>query len=138
VFIAWEVIRDQARHPERGHNVVFHEFAHRLDALDGLFDGTPPLPGRRRARWISLCQKEFDLLRAGDGSTLLGTYAATNPAEFFAVATERFYTRPELLRADRPELYSTLAGYYRQDPVALTPETTDDTRWRVAADDEER
>lgn len=118
VFLAWDVVREHTRHPERGHNVVLHEFAHRLDALDGLFDGTPPLPGHRRERWISRCQREFDMLRTGGGSDLLDAYAATNPAEFFAVTTEAFFTRPVALRSDRPDLYAVVADYYQQDPAS--------------------
>ncbi|MGI8574196.1 MAG: zinc-dependent peptidase [Egibacteraceae bacterium] len=119
VFIAWDVAREQARHPEGGQNVILHEFAHRLDIMDGTFDGTPPLHDRqRRQRWIDVFQAELDALRAGAGSRLLDDYAATNPSEFFAVATEAFFGRAAALRADRPELYDVLADYYRQDPAA--------------------
>lgn len=126
VFIAWDVAQEQARHPEHGHNVVFHEFAHRLDILDGTFNGTPPFGDRRhRQRWIDVFQAELDTLRAGAGSRLLGEYAATNPSELFAVATETFFNQGATLRADRPELYGVLAGFYRQDPAArsLQPST---------------
>lgn len=118
IFITWDIAREQARHPERGHNVVFHEFAHKLDFSDGSGDGTPPLDGAARKRWIEVCQAEFDEIRAGRGSRLLRDYAATNPSEFFAVATEVFFDRSTELHADRPELYAVLSDYYRQDPAA--------------------
>jgi len=121
VFVAWDVARRQARHPERGHNVVFHEFAHKLDAADGIIDGTPRLAGPDRRQWIAVCQAEFDAVRAGGGSALLSDYAATNPGEFFAVATEVFFDRSRALQADRPELYAVLAGFYGQDPAAGRP-----------------
>ena len=119
VIIAWDAARIGARHPERGHAVVLHEFAHKLDMLDDLIDGTPPLPDQAaRQRWIEVCTAEYSLLRAGGGGHLLSSYAATNPGEFFAVVTEVFFTRPLDLRVEKPALYEVLAGYYRQDPAA--------------------
>jgi hypothetical protein len=119
VLIAWDEATRDARHPERGHNVVFHEFAHKLDMLDGTVDGTPPLlDDATRAHWIAVCTHEYQRLRSGDGGPLLRDYAGTNPGEFFAVVTEVFFTRPVELRDDKPELYDVLAGFYRQDPAS--------------------
>jgi Mlc titration factor MtfA (ptsG expression regulator) len=118
VIIAWDAARAGARHPERGHNVVLHEFAHKLDMLDNLIDGTPPLPDQAaRQRWIEVCTAEYQRLRAGDGGPLLWAYAAVNPGEFFAVATEVFFTRPLAMREQKPELYEVLGDFYRQDPA---------------------
>jgi hypothetical protein len=118
LLIAWDAARTDARHPGRGHNVVLHEFAHKLDMLDNLVDGTPPLPTRAaRERWIEVCTAEFQLLRAGAGGHLLRDYAATNPAEFFAVATEVFFDLPVEMRAQKPALYDVLRDFYRQDPA---------------------
>ena len=122
VFIAWDVAREQARHPERGYDVVFHEFAHKLDAEDGTVDGTPLLPDRAAARrWVAVCEAEYRDLRAGSGSPLLRDYAATTPGEFFAVVTEVFFDRGALLREDRPALYRILRDYYGQDPADRRP-----------------
>jgi hypothetical protein len=55
------------------------------------------------------------------GETPLHPYGATNPAEFFAVATEAFFQEPEALRQRVPELYEELRKFYRQDPAALGP-----------------
>jgi Mlc titration factor MtfA (ptsG expression regulator) len=119
VIVAWDAARAGARHPERGHDVVLHEFAHKLDMLDDLIDGTPPLPDRAaRERWIAVCTTELRLLRMGMGGHLLSSYAATNPAEFFAVATEVFFGRPLDLREHKPALYGVFADFYRQDPAA--------------------
>ncbi|MEJ7845564.1 MAG: M90 family metallopeptidase [Acidimicrobiales bacterium] len=119
VVIAWDAARVGARHPERGHDVVLHEFAHKLDMLDDVVDGTPPLPdAEARRRWFRVCTAEMARLRAGEGSPLLRTYAATNPAEFFAVATEAFFDKPVELEADVAELYGVLRDFYRQDPAA--------------------
>jgi MtfA peptidase len=117
VLIAWDAARSGAHHPERGYNVVLHEFAHKLDMLDGMVDGTPPLPDRAaRSRWVEVCTAEYERLRAGDGGVLRG-YAGVNPGEFFAVATETFFDRPVDLAADKPALYEVLRDFYRQDPA---------------------
>jgi Mlc titration factor MtfA (ptsG expression regulator) len=99
--------------------VVLHEFAHKLDMLDGMVDGTPPLlDGAARRRWIAVCTAEYDLLRAGEGGDLLRGYAAVNPGEFFAVATEVFFDRPGELQSQKPALYDVMRAFYRQDPAA--------------------
>jgi Mlc titration factor MtfA (ptsG expression regulator) len=127
VIIAWDAARANVRHPERGHNVVFHEFAHKLDMLDDLIDGTPPLPdAAARARWSQVCTAEYELLRSGLGDGLLSDYGALNPGEFFAVATEVFFDLPGEMQARKPALYSVLRDFYRQDPaerLARSPAT---------------
>ena len=122
VILVWDAVQRTGRHPESGHNVVYHEFAHKLDMLDGRADGTPPLHGRDEIRrWAEVCSREYLALRdrAARGKPgLLDTYAATNEAEFFAVATEEFFDRPVALRTRHPELYEVLQLFYRQDPAA--------------------
>jgi hypothetical protein len=119
VVIAWDAASQNARHPERGHNVVFHEFAHKLDMLDGTVDGTPPLLDRAtREEWIAVCTHEYRALRAGEGGPLLNPYAGVNPGEFFAVVTEVFFSQPAELHEAKPQLYAVLSGFYRQDPAA--------------------
>jgi Mlc titration factor MtfA (ptsG expression regulator) len=118
VFIAWDTARQQARHPERGHNVVFHEFAHKLDAEDGTVDGTPRIPDpAQRERWIAACDTVYRALRTGTGGTLLSDYAATSPGEFFAVATETFLDRGAELSTEHPDLYAALRDFYHQHPA---------------------
>jgi Mlc titration factor MtfA (ptsG expression regulator) len=122
VILVWDEVARAARHPELRHDVVYHEFAHELDMLDGSADGTPPLhdPGEYR-RWVEICSREFLSLRdrARRGlPTFLDAYGATHEAEFFAVATEQFFTAPTALRRLHPELYAVLSGFYRQDPAA--------------------
>ncbi|MDD9370768.1 MAG: zinc-dependent peptidase [Acidimicrobiales bacterium] len=119
VLIAWDAARAGARHPERGFNVVLHEFAHKLDMLDGMVDGTPPLPdAAARRRWVEVCTAEYRRLRSGEGAPALRGYAAVNPGEFFAVATEVFFDRPADLGEANPDLYDVLRAFYRQDPAA--------------------
>lgn len=119
VIIAWDAASAQARHPEHGHNVIFHEFAHHLDMLDGWVDGTPPLPDEAaRRRWIEVCTDAYERLRRGDTGGVLDGYGAVDPGEFFAVATEVFFARPVDLDAARPDLYRVFADFYLLDPVA--------------------
>jgi hypothetical protein len=122
VVLVWDEIVRAARHPEMGHNVVYHEFAHKLDLLDGAADGTPPLGSRTEyRRWVEICSREYLALqkRAERGlPTFLDAYGATHEAEFFAVATEQFFDAPRPLRRLHPDLYAVLSGFYRQDPAA--------------------
>ena len=116
VVLAWNAVRSEARRPELGRNVVYHEFAHRLDMLDGATDGTPPLGSEAAGeRWAAVLTPAFERVR--HGTSVLRDYAATNPAEFFAVATEAFLVRPDELREHERELYDELRGFYRQDPA---------------------
>ena len=121
VVLSWNAIEAVASDAGDCRNVVLHEFAHQLDAESGSVDGAPILPDRSRyVAWARILGREYERLRsdAAQGKeTVLDRYGATSPAEFFAVATECFFTRPELLRAHRPDLYSELSDYYRQDPA---------------------
>lgn len=117
VVLSWAAARRGAKFPERGQNVVYHEFAHRLDMLDGITDGTPPLGDDAAAeRWSAICTAAYDEVRA-QGSPVLRPYAGTNPAEFFAVATEVFFNQPHELCDHEPDLYGELRSFYRQDPA---------------------
>jgi len=118
VLLAWDQARDAARNPGSGHNVVFHEFAHKIDMLDNIVDGTPPFDHRRdRDRWVEVCTEAYDALRDGVERWPLQPYGATNPAEFFAVATEAFFDVPAALRQHEPNLYEIMRDFYNQDPA---------------------
>lgn len=130
VVLSWDDVRAGAADLHDGHNVVFHEFAHQLDQEDGAADGTPPLERRSRyLTWARVLGAAYDGLREASDCgrrTVLDAYGATNPAEFFAVATECFFEKPAQLRKKHPELYEELKSYYRQDPEALlAPSPTD-------------
>src|SRR5205085_1625045 len=92
MVLAWDAAKQGASDPADGKNLVLHEFAHQLDFEDLAADGVPALASRGDAlSWAEVMRTEFALLRAADETgipTLLDTYGATNPAEFFAVATE--------------------------------------------------
>lgn len=120
VVLSWDAVRQDLRLPERGHNVILHEMAHKVDAVDGIFDGTPEIDDRtERAEWARVCTAELRRLRsATEPDPVLRPYATENPSEFFAVATEAFFEQPTLLAEHKPALYAVLHGYYRQDPAA--------------------
>ena len=118
--------------PERGYNVVLHEFAHQIDYEDGWANGAPALgTGQSRSKrkqeyaaWTRIMGKEFKELRTqvqNGESGVLRAYGATNPAEFFAVATETFFCKPKKLQPTHPGLYSELKMFYRQDPAQWPP-----------------
>ncbi|MDZ4829645.1 MAG: M90 family metallopeptidase [Phycisphaerae bacterium] len=115
VVLSWA---DTLRHATQpmGRNLVLHEFAHRLDMLDGMVDGTPPMPTSiPLGRWVDTMTAEYsDLHKSLDEGipTPLDAYAATNPGEFFAVSTEAYFERPFALRSLRPGLYDLLKDYY--------------------------
>ncbi|MGE3173820.1 MAG: zinc-dependent peptidase [Planctomycetota bacterium] len=123
VILAWDAARSGALDPTDGRNLVLHEFAHKLDMLDGAADGAPPQPGRAALqRWAQVMTAEFERLRRANDRgvpTLLDSYGAVNPAEFFAVATECFFERGAALRQRHPELYDVMRQWYRQDPARV-------------------
>jgi Mlc titration factor MtfA (ptsG expression regulator) len=121
IVLAWDAANWGAANPADGQNVVLHEFAHQLDFEDYSTDGAPALATRSEyLDWARVMNREFNALRAAEEAgtpTVLDPYGATNPAEFFAVATEAFFEQPSLLRARHPELYTQLAQFFRQDPA---------------------
>jgi Mlc titration factor MtfA (ptsG expression regulator) len=121
IVLAWDAAKRGAMNPSDGQNVVLHEFAHQLDFEDYSTDGAPALATRAEyLEWARVMSSEFKALQAAEEAgtpTLLDPYGATNPAEFFAVATEAFFERPRALRARHPELYAELAKFFRQDPA---------------------
>lgn len=119
VVLSWEDVAEGTRNPDDGDNVVLHEFSHQLDSEDGAEDGAPLLEPAQYGPWARVLGKDYEALThdvSRGRRTLLGAYAATNPAEFFAVATERFFERPRRLKAEHPDLYEQLARFYRQTP----------------------
>ncbi len=119
VVLSWAAVKRGASGAVGAGNVVYHEFAHRLDMLDGITDGTPPLGSdEAAARWARVCTPAYERVQAG--ASVLRGYAATNIAEFFAVATEAFFNQPDLLVDHEPELYGELQHFFGQDPARRT------------------
>jgi Mlc titration factor MtfA (ptsG expression regulator) len=102
-------------------NVVIHEFAHKLDMVDGAADGMPPLHPEMDARaWVRVFKEAYDgfcdaVARGRD--TWLDPYAAEHPSEFFAVISEAFFEAPRETRRRYPDVYEQLKLFYRQDPA---------------------
>jgi Mlc titration factor MtfA (ptsG expression regulator) len=120
VILAWDGVLRGAQNFLDGHNLVLHEFAHQLDSETGDADGAPLLGGAGSYRsWAEVLSEEFIELqedtRRGRRS-LMDHYGATNPAEFFAVATETFFEKPGQMAKNHTELFETLKAYYRVDP----------------------
>ncbi len=120
VILAWDNVLNGARNFVDGSNVVLHEFTHQLDSETGSADGAPLLAGESSYRsWAGALSSEFGELqrdaRVGKRS-LMDHYGATNPAEFFAVATETFFEKPRRMAKHHQELFEVLKSYYRVDP----------------------
>ena len=119
LILSWSGV--ERRHRHRGSNVVIHEFAHKLDMLNGGADGFPSLHAdMNREQWTSAFSHAYEDLRRrvrrGEEHHL-DDYGCKSPAEFFAVASESFFESPEVLATHYPELYDQLSRFYRQDPM---------------------
>src|SRR5690606_36197879 len=120
VILSWiDVIKD-SRAEQAGANVCLHEFSHQLDQVNGPADGFPELmPEHSPQEWSQVFEQEFQQHRLRVAVTVplvLDEYGAEDPAEFFAVATEAFFTRPQELHRQHPRLYEQLQTYYQLDP----------------------
>jgi hypothetical protein len=126
LVLSWCAVKHGAADPADGKNVVLHEFAHQLDYENHAADGVPELATReQQMAWSKVMRAEFGSLRAADQSgipTLLDTYGASDPVEFFAVSVEAFFERPRALHACHPKLYRELQNYFQQDPVEFSAE----------------
>jgi len=127
VILSWEDIKLG----NAGYNVVIHEFAHKLHMRRGDMDDFPlPQAHMDREQWLSAwdaAYNEFCVQVDRGIDTLIDPYASQQPAEFFAVLSEAFFTLPLAVRSLYPELYAQLALFYKQDPAARLPRPSDDT-----------
>lgn len=121
VILSWDAVARGAVDIRNGHNVVYHEFAHQLDAEWGEHDGAPVLPRKSMyLAWARVLGREYEELIdniAHHRRTTLDRYAAENPAEFFAVVTEVFFEKPSQLKKYHPELYDQFTLFYQQNPA---------------------
>lgn len=122
VILAWDGVLNGGGW--EAYNLVIHELAHKLDMLNGDANGMPPLHhGMAPGDWANAMQQAYDDLNRQldanpDAETAIDPYAAENPAEFFAVTSEYFFTAPDLLQHAYPQVYGQLSLFYRQDPLA--------------------
>ena len=116
VILAWSEVLAGAADPADGRNVVLHEFAHQIDQDGGDADGRPwQRDEASRRQWAAVMDEGLARLREEPSDTL-DAYGSTDPAEYFAVATEAFFERPQALAAAAPQLYAELSRLYRLDP----------------------
>lgn len=118
VILSWDETEDAGIID--GHNLVIHEFAHKLDMQTGSANGYPPLhAGMSSTQWAKVFNAGFEDIQEQcnrDKHFGIDCYAATSPAEFFAVLSEVFFERPKVIRQHYAEIYDQLRQYYRQDP----------------------
>jgi MtfA peptidase len=129
VILSWEDVALAAGDDDAGYNVVIHEFAHKIDMLNGVADGLPPLhQDMERNAWQATLGAAYeDFCRQvdrydGDDAALddfaIDPYAAEHPSEFFAVLSEVFFVSPHVVQTEYPEVYAQFVRFYRQDPAA--------------------
>ena len=122
VILSWDHVRRAGMMEPPTHNVVLHEFAHQLDSESGATNGAPYLGSPERYRsWSEVLSRDFAALREDawfGREGVLDHYGATDPAEFFAVATEAFFEQPHRLASRHAALYEEFLKYYRIDPRA--------------------
>lgn len=121
VVLAWDHVKNGALNFDDGHNVVLHEFGHQLDQESGSANGAPPLQNHSSYKtWGKVLSHDFMELQEKTEhhkKDVIDSYGATNPAEFFAVATETFFEKPEQLNKKHPGLFEELKKYYNVDPI---------------------
>ena len=121
VILSWADVAADLAEPDAGYCVAVHEIAHKLDALDGVLDGTPPLPRAWQRQWAQDFQQAYDaLVRDVDRGrhTLVDAYAAEAPEEFFAVCSEYHFSDPATLRQAMPAVAAHLQRFYGPPPFA--------------------
>ncbi|WP_111267938.1 M90 family metallopeptidase [Marilutibacter maris] len=124
LILSWADIEADCADPRAGYCVAAHEMAHKLDALDGVLDGTPPLPRPWQREWARDFQSAYDAFAdAVDAGrrTAIDPYAVESPEEFFAVATEYHFSDPQLLRSQMPAVADHLRRLYGASPFEPWP-----------------
>jgi Mlc titration factor MtfA (ptsG expression regulator) len=121
LILSWADVEADLDEPDAGFCVAVHEMAHKIDGLDGVLDGTPPLPRAWQREWARDFQAAFDGFAAtidGGRDTAIDSYAAEAPEEFFAVCSEYHFSDPRLLARTLPQVAAHLARFYGPSPFA--------------------
>ncbi len=121
VVLSWPAVLSGFDNPRDGHDTALHEFAHVLDIADSSFDGAPELRASADYQpWAEVLSRHYTRLvaRQKPERDVLRAYGATNPAEFFAVATEAFFEKSTQMKRETPELYGQLYRFYGFDAAA--------------------
>ena len=121
LIMSWDDVERDMQAKQSGRNVVIHEIAHKLDMLNGPADGFPPLHhGMAVAEWSTPLNTAYESLVQQvehHHHACINSYAATSPAEFFAVISEYFFCAPEILQSHFANVYQQLQLYYQQNPL---------------------
>jgi Mlc titration factor MtfA (ptsG expression regulator) len=122
IVLSWSDVERGLLHGRDGHNVILHEFAHKLDEENTVMDGLPVLrePAHYR-QWAEVLTREYrEFLHRVDGgrNKVIDGYGAVSAVEFFAVATESFFEKPKRMKSQLPELYGQFRQFYGLDPSA--------------------
>lgn len=132
LVLAWDAALLDASKVGGDQNVVLHEFAHELAFENRLTPGSPLVPWEpsvpQPEAWrdvLKESEKRLETKLESKTPTVLGEYATTNLAEFFAVATEAFFGQPIHLEQEYPALYEQLRSFYRQDPASRMIQVAD-------------
>lgn len=125
VLISWHNAKKESYH-FKNHNVIIHEFAHELDFENGVADGVPILENSKYKSWANIMFKTYKRLnrksitnRFWGKYKLFGYAGAINEAEFFAVASELFFEKPNSLLQKFPDVYKQLEQFYKIDTTKL-------------------
>lgn len=121
VVLSWPDVAASADWDAAQMNLVIHEFAHKIDMVDGDANGSPPMAADAQSEWQRVMRAAYDdfAARVGAGEeTAIDPYAAEAPGEFFAVLSEVFFAEATLLRDEYPDVYRAFANFYKQDPAA--------------------
>ncbi len=120
LILSWDDIQRDIERGREGHNVIIHEFAHKIDMLNTGANGVPPISTDSRKKWTKTFQRAYQHLigrMQHHHKTCINAYGGTSPTEFFAVSSEYFFTAPDLLERCYPNVYKELKLFYRQDPL---------------------
>jgi hypothetical protein len=125
VMLAWRDVDEAGASAAAGYNVVVHEFVHVIDMRAGITTGLEAAdPASERGAWLLALADEYEAFADAidaEEETFLDPYGAQALQEFFAVAAEAFFVAPGELQAEQPRVYELLKGFFRQDPVTLSP-----------------
>jgi Mlc titration factor MtfA (ptsG expression regulator) len=124
LVLSWDDVASDLRAVEAGFLLVAHEMAHKIDALDGAMDGTPPLPPAWQREWARDFQAAYDAFcaRVDAGEAMaIDEYAAEAPEEFFAVTSEYHFTAPDVLAREMPAIAEHLLRFYGESPLRAPP-----------------
>ncbi|QKZ13303.1 zinc-dependent peptidase [Spirosoma sp. KUDC1026] len=110
-------LRDGFANENSKSNTGIHEFVHLLDKADGSTDGLPEyLLGKTHIKpWVELIHRSIREIKENQSD--INPYGITNDAEFFAVVSEYFFKRPDLLEQKHPELFARLEEIFHQNPA---------------------